>query len=118
MASVIRGSDNFDSGAIPEKVKAWVNFDGTGTVAIRQSYNVSSVTDYGTGDYGLAFTSAMPNTGYAAAGIIKRNTGNINDRGYVYLNPIHTPSASAVRIATNDQGQMLDMNYVTLIVLD
>lgn len=117
MASVIRGSDNFDS-AGGAAMKAWVNFDGTGTVAIRQSYNVSSVTDYGTGDYGLTFTSAMPNNGYAAAGIIKRNTAAIADRGYVYFNPIYTPSTSAVRIATTEQNQMYDMNYVTLIVFD
>jgi hypothetical protein len=44
--------------------KAWVNFNGTGTVAIRDSFNVSSVTDNGTGDYTINFTTAMPNTNY------------------------------------------------------
>ena len=45
--------------------KAWVNFNGTGTVAIRASYNVSSITDNGTGDYTVNFTTAMPDTSYA-----------------------------------------------------
>lgn len=45
--------------------KAWVNFNGTGTVAIRGSFNVSSITDNGTGDYTLNFTTAMPNANYA-----------------------------------------------------
>jgi hypothetical protein len=41
--------------------KAWVNFDGTGTPSIRGSFNVSSITDNGTGDYTVNFTTAMPN---------------------------------------------------------
>jgi hypothetical protein len=49
--------------------KAWVNFDGTGTPAIRASFNVSSITDNGTGDYTVNFTTAMPNANYAVAGI-------------------------------------------------
>jgi hypothetical protein len=46
--------------------KAWVNFDGTGTVAIRESYNVSSITDNSTGHYTVNFTTAMPDTNFAA----------------------------------------------------
>ena len=45
--------------------KAWVNFNGTGTVAIRDSFNVSSITDNGTGDYTINFTTVMPNANYA-----------------------------------------------------
>jgi hypothetical protein len=45
--------------------KAWVNFNGTGTVAIRDSFNVSSITDNGTGDYTVNFTTAMPNANYS-----------------------------------------------------
>ncbi len=47
--------------------KAWVNFNGTGTVAIRTSYNVSSITDTGTGDYDLNFGTAMSDTDYSPA---------------------------------------------------
>jgi hypothetical protein len=46
--------------------RAWVNFDGTGTVAIRASGNVSSITDNGTGDYTVNFTSAISDANYAA----------------------------------------------------
>ena len=48
-------------------IKAWVNFNGTGTVAIKDSMNVSSVTDNGTGDYIINFTVAMSDTNYATA---------------------------------------------------
>ena len=45
--------------------KAWVNFNGTGTVAIRQSGNVSSITDNSTGNYTVNFTTAMTDANYA-----------------------------------------------------
>jgi len=48
--------------------KAWVNFNGTGTVAIRASFNVSSITDNGTGNYTVNFTTAMPDANYAFSG--------------------------------------------------
>jgi hypothetical protein len=46
-------------------VKAWVNFNGTGTVAIRASFNVSSITDNGTGDYTVNFTNALADANYS-----------------------------------------------------
>lgn len=51
------------------KCRAWVNFNGTGTVAIRAAGNVSSITDNGTGDYTVNFTTAMPDANYAVAGL-------------------------------------------------
>lgn len=48
--------------------RAWVNFNGTGTVAIRASGNVSSITDNGTGDYTVNFTTAMPDANYTVTG--------------------------------------------------
>jgi hypothetical protein len=45
--------------------KAWVNFNGTGTVAIRRAFNVSTITDNGTGDYTVNFTTAMVDADYS-----------------------------------------------------
>ncbi len=50
----------------PGLCKAWVNFNGTGAVQIRAAFNVSSITDNGTGDYTVNFTTAMPDANYAA----------------------------------------------------
>jgi hypothetical protein len=61
--TVSTSSANVISGS----AKAWVNFNGTGTVAIRASYNVSSITDNGTGDYTINFTTAMPDANYNIA---------------------------------------------------
>ena len=47
--------------------KAWVNFNGSGTVAIRGSGNVSSITDHGTGQYTPNFSTAMPSSNYSFA---------------------------------------------------
>ena len=52
--------------AIDGLAKAWVNFDGTGTPSIRQAFNVSSITDNGTGWYAVNFTNAMPDASYSA----------------------------------------------------
>jgi hypothetical protein len=55
--------------------KAWVNFNGTGTVAIRASYNVSSITDNGVGDYTVNFTTALADTNYSAQITTRFQTG-------------------------------------------
>ena len=60
------------SSSTPEQIeqgraKALIHFDGQDTVAIRDSFNVSTLTDNGTGDYTISFTSAMANTNYAVA---------------------------------------------------
>jgi hypothetical protein len=49
--------------------KAWVNFNGTGTIAIRASFNVSSITDNGTGNYFINFASALTDANYSITGI-------------------------------------------------
>ena len=55
--------------------RAWVNFNGTGTVAIRASGNVSSITDNGPGDYTINFTTAMTDTNFAVLGTPGAATG-------------------------------------------
>jgi hypothetical protein len=70
---------NIDSAQIPTvsgtaplyMARAWVNFNGTGTVAIRGSGNVSSITDNGTGDYTVNFTTAMTDANYAPTFMIR-----------------------------------------------
>lgn len=59
------GSGNPDVGIDTSGIaKAWVNFNGTGTVAIRKSFNVSSITDNGTGNYTVNFTTPMADANY------------------------------------------------------
>lgn len=73
LADVVQGSTAntppvFKDGngtAVGTLCRAWVNFNGTGTVAIRASFNVSSITDFATGQYGVNLTTAMPDANYA-----------------------------------------------------
>ena len=64
-AARITGALNATGSAPIYACRAWVNFNGTGTVAIRASGNVSSITDNGTGDYTVNFATAMPDANYA-----------------------------------------------------
>ena len=56
-------------------LKTWVNFNGTNTVSIRGSANVSSITDNGTGDYTVNFTTAMPDANFAVLCTADGTTG-------------------------------------------
>ena len=59
--------------------RAWVNFDGNSPVSIRESGNVSSITDNGTGDYTINFTTAMPDENYCVSGTCRVDlSGSIN----------------------------------------
>jgi hypothetical protein len=66
----------------PGLCKAWVNFNGTGSVLIRAAYNVSSITDNGTGSYTVNFTNAMPDVNYSVAGGAGTSTAS---NGYRWL---------------------------------
>jgi len=75
--------------------RAWVNFNGTGTVAIRASGNVSSITDNGAGDYTINFTIAMSDANYAfSAGT--ENSNQIYPRGVGLFGT--TPTTSGIRL--------------------
>ena len=61
--------------------KVWVNFNGTGTIATRDSFNVASLTDVGTGDYKVTFSNAFANSNYISVPASGRDattdTGNV-----------------------------------------
>ena len=75
--------------------RAWVNFNGTGTVAIRASGNVSSITDNGTGDYTVNFTTAMPDANYGA-----QVTGDVSDAYIVGVRRASEYSTTQLRVRT------------------
>lgn len=96
--------------------KAWVNFNGTGTVAIRSSFNVSSITDNGTGNYTVNFTTAMPNANYATVGTCALSNaiaaGN-TERGF-------TPqdyNTTSIRYVVTDGASGVDPLYCNVAVL-
>lgn len=100
--TVDSGNLQFNSGygsvATAYGCRAWVNFNGTGTVAIRSSGNVTSITDNGTGDYTVNFTNAMPDANYAVAFMIQ-NSATVRFETAVIRGDVN-PAASSLRFVT------------------
>jgi hypothetical protein len=93
--------------------RAWVNFNGTGTVAIRASGNVSSITDHGVGDYTVNLTTAMPDENFAVSG----SAGSVASTSWDRIMSPYSISSSTVRVRiTNSQANLLDENYVAVAI--
>ena len=98
--------------------RAWVNFNGTGTVAIRAQFNVSSITDNGTGDYTVNFSTAMPDANYSFGGYCTIPAS----RTLIFTdNPI-TYAAGSLRVSTgyvdstNGSASKVDATYVNVSI--
>ena len=96
--------DGAQSGSAPiYAARAWVNFNGTGTVAIRASGNVSSITDNGTGDYTVNFTTAMPDVNFCSVGFSWASAKNVTPIVLGAQNSTTFPqTTSSVRVTTKD----------------
>jgi len=68
VSNISDGTDTVETGYVVNgSAKAWVNFNGTGTIAVRDSLNVASLTDNGTGDFSANFNSSYSNTNYVVS---------------------------------------------------
>jgi len=102
--------------------RAWVNFNGTGTVAIRASGNVTSITDNGTGDYTVNFTTAMTDANYSVSGFsIAVDSSNATN---VWLKNGTSLSTSSFNIMVGQQGRSgstvsigFDVTIVNILVI-
>ena len=83
--------------------KAWVNFNGTGTVAIRAAGNVSSITDNGNGDYTVNFTTAMVDANYSAVCSSSSEGASNTD---TWVNP-YTWASGSVKVGVNNNAGVL-----------
>ena len=104
----LSGSMTFPTDTVVDgSAKAWVNFNGTGTVAIRRAFNVSSITDNAVGDYTVNFTAALADGNYSAVGSSSR---------FTQVQAVHT--ASQLNVATqNIAGSSSDEANIQIIVL-
>ncbi len=97
--NIVLNADGTIGGAcLTQTCRAWVNFNGTGTVAIRASYNVSSITDNGVGDYTVNFTTAMPDANYAA--ISESDVDGVANSSYQSILCFNSQTASSVRFSS------------------
>lgn len=98
------------------KCRAWVNFNGTGTVAIRAAGNVSSITDNGVGDYTVNFTTAMPDANYAPifGGNYNTAIGRDNNIG-VRSNVPPTNSSLRINVFEPNTG-LIDSTFLNVAI--
>jgi hypothetical protein len=96
--------------------RAWVNFNGTGTVAILGSGNVSSITDNGTGQYTVNFTTALADTNYAAVSMAGQYGGGVSATlGFDIDNNVRTTSAYRFySVIPNSPTSITDIANVTM----
>ena len=97
--------------------KAWVNFNGTGTVAIRASGNVSSITDNGTGDYTINFTTAMPDANYTPVSFSAGGIPNLTNFGVMVGGPYITlPTTTAYRLYCSGASALYDAAHINVAI--
>jgi hypothetical protein len=90
--------------------RAWVNFDGTGTPAIRASGNVSSITDNGTGDYTVNFTTALVDANFTIAG-----SGSVSEDG-ILLSDTRATTSAKIRFYNNGASSGRDNSVVSVAI--
>jgi len=104
------------SGSAPSySARAWVNFNGTGTVAIRASGNVTSITDNGTGDYTVNFTTAMSDANYAvtcsATGVAGVSGTNLT------AGPVQsTQAVGSIKVTVRNPSSTTDADIVCVAI--
>lgn len=98
--------------------RAWVNFNGEGTASIRASGNVSSLTDHGTGDYTVNFTTSMPDVNYSWASGVGNALESDNNDYMVGLKNGSTPATGSIRISISRTAAtgLIDPLYACLSI--
>jgi hypothetical protein len=114
-ATQIAGALNASGSAPIYACRAWVNFNGTGTVAIRASGNVSSITDNGTGNYTVNFTTAMPDANYSIVGSTSFST---TTSGGIFLEVSGSDNmlTTSARITTRGASTLFDAAMVSVAI--
>ena len=112
----LKFNSGYGSAATAYGCRAWVNFNGTGTVAIRGSGNVSSVTDFGVGSYRVNFSTALADTNYAAVSMGGQYGGGISATlGYNLDSNTRTTTAYRVYSVTpNSPAVTIDIANATI----
>ena len=113
----LKFNSGFGSVGAAYGVRAWVNFNGQGTVAIRGSGNVSSITDNGIGSYTINFTNAMPDTNYLTSGIGGLSTANLIAVSQPINNSGSIATGSVLVHVVYQNGTGFDASYVGVKII-
>ena len=112
---IVRNGANFKVDPTKNAVQAWVNFNGTGTVAIRESYNVSSITDNGTGDYTVNFTNALTDANYSTIATTNwRGSGSFD---FINMHNSRVATTTSVSFLTGSTSAFLDSSILNIAII-
>tara|TARA_Y100000401_G_C8133463_1_gene131293 strand:+ start:70 stop:396 length:327 start_codon:yes stop_codon:yes gene_type:complete len=97
------------------QVSAWCNMEGRGSISIRDSYNISSITDHGTGNYGFSFSTSLPNHAVTCEG---EESGDTNSGSAFTVMRRHSTNSNSTRVrcCTGPGGGFFDFEHVYIIV--
>ena len=109
--TISNGTVSTSTANVVNGAKAWVNFNGNPTVAIRASYNVSSLTRNGTGDYTINFTNAFADVNYSQVMGVAMN-GNTTNTGQNLVINIREQNTSSCRVYTGSAWNTSAANSV------
>jgi hypothetical protein len=104
-------NSGYGSVAVAYGCRAWVNFNGQGTPAIRASGNISSITDVTTGQYELNFTNAMPDANFSIMGAVNDNQGL-----FTTFRGTYSTTKAPVDITISSTGSNFDFSRITAAV--
>jgi hypothetical protein len=96
--------------------KAWVNFNGTGTIAVRDSLNVSSLTDNGTANYNVNLTSNFSAADYAITGSGIGDSTSTN-RADCAVGSLTASTVSSMNISPRNSGSAVDPTHVNVVAV-
>jgi hypothetical protein len=100
------------------RAKAWVNFNGVGTVAIRDDYNVASITDNSTGNYFVNYTNDLDGSNYVITGSSGGTSNTTN--GAIYLvdqSTARTAAKCRIYIGSTN-GAAVDCDMINIVMFD
>ena len=103
------------------RAKAWINFNGTGTAAINDDFNISSITDNGTGDFTISFSNAFSNTNYAVVACNGRQIQSNSTNAFTILvDEVNTAKTTGlfriISLGTNTYFNLADPNSANIAV--
>lgn len=104
---------NYDVGSVT--AKAWISFVGTGTISVRDSYNVASILDLGVGNYSVTFTSAMADGNYPAVLSVRGSSTSVS---FGSVSPSVSPTSSVLTIVSANASTLtlVDVDIMNVTV--
>lgn len=122
VAEVLTGTSTTKSPSVSSMIghegiaKGWINMNGSGTIAINDSYNVSGITDVAEGIFTIAWDTDFGSANYAVVGMAKEASANMGALVSIYESTAHTAGAVTINVV-HVSGLTVDSTVICVIAL-